>query len=132
MVFVCGEVAAQLGSDTEGGKDAGSEAGGVDLRRFAGPGEFKGSTLVSTKGGEGAGVAGVGDDVGHGDPDFVAAACDLDSLEVVESATRRSEFGNGSGRRSTPSTIEKIAVVAPMPKASMRTAVTAKPSDFRT
>jgi hypothetical protein len=57
LVFVCGEVAAKLGSDAEGGKDAGSEAGGVDLRRFASTGEFKGSTLVSAKCGEGMGVA---------------------------------------------------------------------------
>src|SRR3984885_4263533 len=40
------------------------------------------------------------------------------------------EFGNGSGRSKTPSTIEKIAVVAPIPNASMSTAVAVKPGDL--
>src|SRR5215471_14544101 len=44
---------------------------------------------------------------------------------------RRSCCGNGKGRSSTPSTTEKIAVVAPMPKASVSTAVIVKPADLR-
>src|SRR5580698_4151092 len=43
--------------------------------------------------------------------------------------TRRAGSRKGSGRRSTPSTMEKIAVVAPIPKASMSTAVAVKPGD---
>jgi hypothetical protein len=35
----------------------------------------------------------------------------------------RSGCGNGSGRRSTPSTTLKIAVFAPMPNASVSTTV---------
>src|SRR5207245_10099168 len=45
--------------------------------------------------------------------------------------TRRSGSGNGSGRSSTPSTMEKIAVVAPLPSASIRMAVTVNPGDLR-
>ena len=37
-----------------------------------------------------------------------------------DSTISRSESGNGSGRNSTASTIENIAVVAPMPNASIR------------
>src|SRR5580700_7958697 len=39
----------------------------------------------------------------------------------------RDESWYGSGRRRTASTTEKIAVLAPMPRASSRTAVTEKP-----
>ena len=39
--------------------------------------------------------------------------------------TSRSAFGNGRGLISTVSTTEKIAVVAPIPKASVRTAMRA-------
>jgi hypothetical protein len=44
--------------------------------------------------------------------------------------TSLSEFGKGRGRSSTPSTMEKIAVVAPTPRASISTAVAVKPGDF--
>ncbi len=40
-------------------------------------------------------------------------------------------FGNGKGRSNTPSTIEKMAVVAPMPNASVSTAVSVNPGDLR-
>ena len=46
------------------------------------------------------------------------------------STISRSGRGNGSGRSNTPSTIEKIAVVAPIPSASISTAVATKPGDF--
>jgi hypothetical protein len=39
-------------------------------------------------------------------------------------------LGNGNGLNNTPSTMEKIAVVAPMPKASVRIAVRANPGDL--
>ena len=39
--------------------------------------------------------------------------------------------GNGKGRSNTPSTMEKIAVVAPIPKASVSTAVSVKPGVLR-
>src|SRR5882724_7817027 len=45
------------------------------------------------------------------------------------STIRRSECGKGRGRNRTPSTMEKIAVVAPIPKASISTAVAVKPGD---
>src|ERR1700761_9750678 len=47
------------------------------------------------------------------------------------STIRFPESGNGRGRKSTASTMEKMAVVAPMPKASMSTAVMANPGDLR-
>src|SRR5579862_7969988 len=46
-----------------------------------------------------------------------------------ESTISWSECGKGRGRNSMPSTIEKIAVVAPRPKASMSTAVAVKAGD---
>src|SRR5277367_3991381 len=46
------------------------------------------------------------------------------------STTSLSGSGNGSGRSNTPSTIEKIAVVAPMPSASINTAVSVNAGDF--
>ena len=49
---------------------------------------------------------------------------------VSERTTSCSGCGKGRGRRSTPSTMEKMAVVAPMPRASMRTAVSEKPGDL--
>src|ERR1700733_10829653 len=49
---------------------------------------------------------------------------------MSERTTRRLGSGNGSGRSKTPSTREKIAVVAPMAKASIRMAVAANPGDF--
>src|SRR4029077_18849166 len=45
--------------------------------------------------------------------------------------TSRSACGKGNGRRSTPSTTEKIAVFAPIPSARVRTATTVKPGDLR-
>ena len=44
-------------------------------------------------------------------------------------ATSLPGSANGSGLSSTPSTIEKIAVVAPMPKASVSTAVSVNPGE---
>ncbi len=46
-------------------------------------------------------------------------------------ATRRSGCGKGSGWRSTASRMLKMAVVAPMPRASVRMAVAAKPGLLR-
>src|ERR1035438_9769192 len=45
--------------------------------------------------------------------------------------TNRSGAGKGNGRRRTPSTMEKMAVVAPMPKASVSIAVKVKPGAWR-
>jgi hypothetical protein len=44
-----------------------------------------------------------------------------------QSRTTRSASGKGSGRRSTPRTTENIAVVAPIPRASVRRTTTEKP-----
>ena len=44
--------------------------------------------------------------------------------------TRRSGSGNGSGRRRTALTTEKIAVFAPTPSASVMTAAAVKPGRF--
>jgi hypothetical protein len=46
-------------------------------------------------------------------------------------ATRRSGCGKGSGWSRTTSRMLKMAVVAPMPKASVRMAVAAKPGLLR-
>src|SRR5262249_23208073 len=45
--------------------------------------------------------------------------------------TSRSACGKGNGRSSTPSTTEKIAVFAPIPSASVKTATRVKPGDLR-
>jgi hypothetical protein len=42
------------------------------------------------------------------------------------SVTSRSASGNGSGRSSTPFTIEKVVVVSPMPSARVKTVVRVK------
>jgi hypothetical protein len=42
-----------------------------------------------------------------------------------------SSSGKGRGRRSTPRTIEEIAVFAPIPRASVTIAVIAKPFEER-
>jgi len=47
------------------------------------------------------------------------------------SVTSRPGSGNGNGLSSTPSTMEKMAVLAPMPKASVSTAVSVNPGDLR-
>jgi hypothetical protein len=49
-------------------------------------------------------------------------------LLVIE--TRRSAFANGSGLNSTPLTMLKIAVFAPMPIASTRITTALKPGDL--
>jgi len=46
---------------------------------------------------------------------------------VSQSIISRSIPTNGVGRKSTPSTTEKMAVLAPMPSASVSTAATVKP-----
>src|SRR5215475_2972849 len=46
-------------------------------------------------------------------------------------ATRRSEFGYGSGRRRTASITENNAVLAPIPSPSVRTATAVNPAFFR-
>src|SRR6266542_858000 len=48
-----------------------------------------------------------------------------------QTPTRRSGSGNGSGFSSTPYTTLKIAVLAPIPNARVRTATAAKPGCFR-
>jgi hypothetical protein len=45
--------------------------------------------------------------------------------------TRRSGSANGSGRSATPLITLKIALVAPMPTASVRTATIVNPGAFR-
>src|SRR5579862_4500522 len=50
---------------------------------------------------------------------------------VMEMATRRWGSGKSSGRSRTPFTIEKIAVLAPMPMARLRMAMAAKPRSFQ-
>src|SRR5437667_1217507 len=45
--------------------------------------------------------------------------------------TSCSDCGYGNGSSSTASTTVKIAVVAPMPKAMVSTAIAVKPGDFR-
>jgi hypothetical protein len=51
-------------------------------------------------------------------------------LRVSEITIIWSDCGNGSGRSKTPSTIEKIAVVAPMPNAKIRRAAVTNPGDL--
>jgi len=51
----------------------------------------------------------------------LAVASEVSSLQLFR----------GSGRRSTPSTTEKTAVVEPIPNASVSTAIAAKPGDLR-
>ena len=46
------------------------------------------------------------------------------------SQSKRSGWGNGSGRKRTASTRLKIAVAAPMPMASVKTAVRVNPGFF--
>ena len=50
---------------------------------------------------------------------------------MSESVTNLAWSGNGRGRSSTPSTMEKMPVVAPMPKANISTAVNVNPGDLR-
>jgi len=45
-----------------------------------------------------------------------------------QSENSRPSFGNDSGRSTTPLTTEKMAVVAPMPSASVRTTAVVKPT----
>src|SRR5262249_39400713 len=51
--------------------------------------------------------------------------------KVLVSITRRSGSGNGAGFRITALKTEKIAVFAPMPSASVKTATAVKLGDFR-
>ena len=48
-----------------------------------------------------------------------------------QTITTRSGSAKGSGRRSTASTVEKIAVLAPMPRASAPTATAVNPGAWR-
>jgi hypothetical protein len=50
---------------------------------------------------------------------------------MSEMRTSRSDCGKGSGRSSTLSTIENMAVVAPIPKANIEIAVAENPGDLR-
>ena len=52
------------------------------------------------------------------------------SSDVVASATRRSGSGNGSGRSSTARTAPKMAALAPIPTARLRTATSVNPGRF--
>src|SRR5881275_1681709 len=56
---------------------------------------------------------------------------DVDDTWLDRRATKRSESGYGSGRRSKASQTLTIVVVAPMPSASVSTATSVKPRDFR-
>src|SRR5215470_1884390 len=53
------------------------------------------------------------------------------ALSWSPTITRRSGAAKGSGRSRMPSTSEKMAVVAPIPSASVRITVSAKPGDLR-
>jgi hypothetical protein len=59
----------------------------------------------------------------------VTPALPLAPCNMSDNTTSLSGCGNGSGRSSTPSTIEEMAVVAPIPSASISTAVVVKPGD---
>ena len=49
---------------------------------------------------------------------------------VAQTIVRRSGFGNGSERRRTVSMTLKIALFAPIPRASVRMATKVKPGDL--
>ena len=51
----------------------GRDARRIYLCAVRGTGEFKGRTLVCRQSGESTRIAGVSDDVGHGDANFIAA-----------------------------------------------------------
>ena len=51
--------------------------------------------------------------------------------DVSEIATSRSCAGKSSGRKSTPLTSEKMAVLAPMPTARLSAAIVANPRSFQ-
>src|ERR1700736_276919 len=50
---------------------------------------------------------------------------------IVSIFTRRSGSLNGNGRNRTESMIANIAVLAPIPRAKVRTATNVKPGDFQ-
>ena len=55
----------------------------------------------------------------------------LAALLSSQTMTTRSGSANGSGRSSTASTVEKIAVLAPIPRASAPTATAVNPGEWR-
>jgi hypothetical protein len=64
----------------------------------------------------------------------VSAKCarDVRVFEAtIEMSTRRAGFLYGSGAKMTPRTTLNTAVLAPMPKASVRTTIAAKLGDLR-
>jgi hypothetical protein len=60
----------------------------------------------------------------------VTPASPLPPCKMSDSTNSLTGCGNSSDRSSTPSTIEKMAVVAPIPSASISTAAAVKPGDF--
>ena len=60
----------------------------------------------------------------------IAIAVSVSTIGSNGLIPKRSDCGNGKGGSSTPFTMEKIAVVAPTPRASISTAVAEKAGDF--
>ena len=52
------------------------------------------------------------------------------SVLRAQMSRRREEFGKGSGRRTTALTTLNMAVLAPMPRASVRTVTAVNPGDL--
>lgn len=132
VVLLLGVEAAEQRLDAEGCEHTGRHASGHHLGVLADAGELIGGRafVVAAERGEAVRVTGVVDDVGCGDTGSPVVAADLSVPKFIGEENELIGMGNGSGRSSTPSTIEKMAVVAPMPKASVRTAVREKPGNL--
>ena len=130
VIFLLREESTHDRRDLQGWKHSAREPDPIHLRRLANAGELVTILLVPAEILEAARIARVGLDVRSRDPGLPIYS-HLCTLLNVGSCTSLSECGKGSGRsRSTPSTTEKMAIVAPIPSASISTAVDVKPGDF--
>ncbi len=96
FILVGGKHTPQQRCDTESGKYSRGQTRGVHASGLTGTGKLIRSKDVSAQSSEGPGFAGIGADIGHGDPD-TAIATYIHSLQAVRKHHQPVRIGKGQG-----------------------------------
>ena len=125
VVFLLSEDAAEQWLYTEGGKDAGGQAATIAGFRVRARRRARSWCRSRRRSRKKAPACGVSIDFAGGHGDVGAGA------EMIAEEDETIGMAKGNGRRRMPSTSEKTAMVAPMPKARVRMTVAVKAGDLR-
>src|ERR1035438_7404283 len=101
LVFIGGKHAAKMRRDTKRDEDAGSEAGGGDLRRLTVAGELVACILIAAEPVERVRFARVSDDVGDSHACFAVAA-QIGSLQAISQYHQAIRIRKRQGPQQNP------------------------------